>query len=177
MIFSWVMVFVFGLLLSNVIPTIVGTTPSNNVESSICPKTRNPSFCRSVLKSGGSTDLKALATYTLNLAHANAAKSMTLAKSLASTTTNSQLKKLYLSCSENYNNAMGDIENAQNYLATSDFNGVNLATSGVMTAVDDCQDSFEQPLIDTSLLLENGKTLIDICSIILVISNLLPGPI
>uniref|UniRef100_A0A9I9E2M2 Uncharacterized protein n=1 Tax=Cucumis melo TaxID=3656 RepID=A0A9I9E2M2_CUCME len=42
-----------------------------------------------------------------------------------------------------------------------------------MTDIDDCQDKFVQPPKDTSLLLENGKTLNNICSIILVISNLL----
>ncbi|KAE8637274.1 hypothetical protein CSA_021751 [Cucumis sativus] len=54
-----------------------------------------------------------------------------------------------------------------------DFNGVNIVTSGAMTNIGDCQDKFAQPPKDTSLLLKNGKTLNDICSIILVISNLL----
>ncbi|XP_038876296.1 pectinesterase inhibitor-like [Benincasa hispida] len=171
---SSISVFIFCLLLSNVIPLDAGTTLSNNIKSSICLKTSNPSFCTNLLKSAGSTDLKALATYTLNLAHKNAGKSMTLAKSLAATTTNSQLKKRYLSCSENYDEAIGDIENAQKYLATGDFNGVNLATSGIMTTINDCQDSFEHPPRDHSLLPKKSKTLKDICSIILVISNLLP---
>ncbi|TYK02953.1 pectinesterase inhibitor-like [Cucumis melo var. makuwa] len=169
-----ILVFVCSFLFSNVVSSRANTiTPSNDVASSICPKTRNPSFCVDVLKSAGSTDLKVLATYTLNLTNTNAEKSLNLVKSLAATTTNPQLKNQYLSCYESYEEVVGDIEIAKSNLASGDFNGVNIATSGIMTAVDDCQDSFKQPPKDTSMLLKNGKTLNDVCSIILVISNLL----
>uniref|UniRef100_A0A9I9E812 Uncharacterized protein n=1 Tax=Cucumis melo TaxID=3656 RepID=A0A9I9E812_CUCME len=36
-----------------------------------------------------------------------------------------------------------------------------------MTEINDCQDKFVQPPRDTSLLFKNGKTLNDICNIIL----------
>lgn len=163
----------FSLLLFIVVSHAAST---NDVVSTICPKTKNPPFCASVLKSAGTTDLKGLATYTLNLARTNAGKSLTLAKSLAAAATDPQLKERYSSCSENYDEAIGDIENAQKDLASGDFNGVNVATSGAMTSVDDCEDDFKQPPADTSSLLKDGKTLNDICSIILVISNLLPKP-
>ncbi|XP_050938846.1 pectinesterase inhibitor-like [Cucumis melo] len=152
--------------------TINGTS-STDVVSTICPKTSNPPFCSSVLKFAGPTDLKGLAVYTLNHVHRNARKSLTLAKSLAKTTPNPQLKQRYSSCAESYDEVVGDIENAQKDLALGDFNTVNIVTSGAMTDIDDCQDKFVQPPKDTSLLWENGKTLNDICSIILVISNLL----
>ncbi|XP_050935238.1 pectinesterase inhibitor-like [Cucumis melo] len=146
---------------------ISNVASSNDVISTIYPKTSNPPFCSSVLKSAGTTDLKGLAVYTLNLAHTNACKSLTLAKSLATTTTNPQLKQRYSSCFESYDEAVGDIENALKDLALGDFNAVNIVTSRAMIEIDDCQDKFAQPLKDTSLLLKNGKTLNDICSIIL----------
>ncbi|TYK11730.1 pectinesterase inhibitor-like [Cucumis melo var. makuwa] len=152
---------------------ISNAASSTDVISTICPKTSNPPFCSSVLKSAGTTNIKGLAVYTLNLAHTNAKKSLTLANSLAKTTTNPQLKQRYSSCTESYDGVVGDIENAQKDLAIGDFNGVNIVTSGAMTEIDDCQDKFVQPPKDTSLLLKNGKTLKDTCSIILVISNLL----
>ncbi|TYK11704.1 pectinesterase inhibitor-like [Cucumis melo var. makuwa] len=68
---------------------------------------------------------------------------------------------------QSYDGAVGDIENAQKDLAIGDFTGVNIVTSGAMTEIDDCQDKFVQPPKDTSLLLKNGKTLKDICNIIL----------
>ncbi|TYJ96375.1 pectinesterase inhibitor-like [Cucumis melo var. makuwa] len=154
--------------------TIISNVASSiDVISTICPKTSNPPYCSSVLKSAGTTNIKGLAVYTLNLAHANAKKSLTLANSLAKTTTNPQLKQQYSSCAESFDGAVGDIENAQKDMAIGDFNGVNIVISGAMTEIDDCQDKFVQPPKVTSSLLKNGKTLKDICSIILVISNLL----
>uniref|UniRef100_A0A9I9EJV7 Pectinesterase inhibitor domain-containing protein n=1 Tax=Cucumis melo TaxID=3656 RepID=A0A9I9EJV7_CUCME len=88
------------------------------------------------------TDLKGLAIYTLNLAHTNARKSLTLANSLAKSTTNPQLKQCYSSCAESYDEAVGDTENAQKDLALGDFNAVNIVTSGAMTEIDDCHDKF-----------------------------------
>ncbi|KAA0054659.1 pectinesterase inhibitor-like [Cucumis melo var. makuwa] len=151
----------------------INVASSTDVVSTICPKTSNPPFCSSVLKSAGTTDLKGLVVYTLIFAHTNARKSLTLASSLAKTTPNPQLKQRYSSCAESYDEAIGDIENAQKDLALGDFNGVNIVTSSAMTGIDDCQDKLAQPPKDISLLLKNGKTLNDICSIILVISNLL----
>ncbi|XP_008456441.2 pectinesterase inhibitor-like [Cucumis melo] len=144
-----VIVSLIGVLLFSI---ILNVASSNDVISTICSKTSNPPFCSSVLKSAGTTDLKGLAVYTLNLAHTNASKSLTLAKSLATTTTNPQLKQRYSSCSESYHEAIGDIGNAQKDLALGDFNAVNIVTSGAMTEIDDCQDKFTQPPKDTSLL-------------------------
>ncbi|XP_050935203.1 pectinesterase inhibitor-like [Cucumis melo] len=152
---------------------ISNAASSTDVISTICPKTSNPPFCSNLLKSSGITNIKGLAVYTLNLTHTNAQKSLTLANSLAKTTTNPQLKQRYSSCAKSYDEVVGDIENAQKNLAIGDFNAVNIVTSGAMTEIDDCQDKFVQPPKDTSLLLKNGKTLNDICSIILVVSNLL----
>ncbi|XP_050943693.1 pectinesterase inhibitor-like [Cucumis melo] len=131
-----VIVSLIGVLLFTIISNVAS---SNDVVSTICPKTSNPPFCST--------------------------------KSLTTTTTNPQLKQRYSSCAESYDEAVGDIENGQKDLALGDFNAVNIVTSGAMTEIDDCQDKFSQPPKDTSLLLKNGKTLNDICSIILVISN------
>ncbi|TYK02952.1 pectinesterase inhibitor-like [Cucumis melo var. makuwa] len=177
-VYSSIMVFLFGLLLSNTyaIPLNANTIPSNGdiLVSNICPQTSNPSFCASILESANNIDLKALIAYGLNLAHTNAGKSMTLAKALAVLTTNPRLKKQYLSCFENYDEAMCDIEKAKSDLAFGDYNGVNLAISDAMMIADDCHDNFEQSLKDMSLLPNNTRTLKDIYSIILVISSILP---
>ncbi|XP_050938850.1 pectinesterase inhibitor-like [Cucumis melo] len=128
-----------GVLLFTIISNVAS---SNDVVSTICPKSLNPLFCSSVLKPVGTTDLKGLAVYTLNLAHTNDRKSLTLAKLLATTTTNPQLKQRYSSCAESCDETVGDIENAQKDLTLGDFNAVNIVTSGAMTEIDDCQDKF-----------------------------------
>ncbi|TYK11719.1 pectinesterase inhibitor-like [Cucumis melo var. makuwa] len=105
-----IIVSLVGVLLFTIISNVAS---SNDVVSTICPKSSNPPFCSSVLKSAGTTDLKGLVVYTLNLAHTNARKSLTLTKLLAITTTNPQLKQRYSSCAESYDEAVGNIENAE----------------------------------------------------------------
>ncbi|XP_031742861.1 pectinesterase inhibitor-like [Cucumis sativus] len=158
-----------GVLLFTIISNVAS---SNDVVSTICSEISNPQFCLSVLKSAGTTDLKGLAVYTLNLAHSNAGKSLILANSLAKATTNPQLKQRYSFCAESYDEVVGDIENAQNDLALGDFIGVIIVTTGAMTTLGDhCQNKLLQPPKDTSLLLKNSNTLDDIFSIIMVISD------
>ncbi|XP_022949197.1 pectinesterase inhibitor-like [Cucurbita moschata] len=147
----------------------------NDIVSTICKKTRNPSFCFNVLKSAGTTDLKGLATFTLNLAHDKATQSYALAQSLASKAVDPKLKERYATCAELYDDAVDDIEDGKNYLGEGDYNGVNIKASAAMTEANDCLDSFTQPPKDPSALSGNGKTVEDICSIILVIANLLLG--
>ncbi|KAE8647030.1 hypothetical protein Csa_022927 [Cucumis sativus] len=134
---------------------------------------RRPGVGRMVTRpEDGTTDLKGLAVYTLNLAHSNAGKSLILANSLAKATTNPQLKQRYSFCAESYDEVVGDIENAQNDLALGDFIGVIIVTTGAMTTLGDhCQNKLLQPPKDTSLLLKNSNTLDDIFSIIMVISD------
>ncbi|XP_022930195.1 pectinesterase inhibitor-like [Cucurbita moschata] len=147
----------------------------NDVASTICKKTRNPSFCFDVLKSAGTTDLKGLATFTLNLAHDKTVESRALAQSLASKTIDPKLKERYATCAEQYDNAIDDIEDGKVNLGEGDYNGVNIKASAAMTEAGDCLDSFAQPPKDPSAFSGNGKTVEDICSIILVIANLLLG--
>ncbi|XP_050935211.1 pectinesterase inhibitor-like [Cucumis melo] len=98
-----------GVLLYTIISNAAS---SNDIVSTIYPKTSKAQFCSSVLKSADTTDLKGLVVYTVNLAHTNACKSLTLANSLAKTTTNPQLKQRYSSCAESYDEVVGDTENA-----------------------------------------------------------------
>ncbi|XP_022932476.1 pectinesterase inhibitor-like [Cucurbita moschata] len=120
-------------------------------------------------------DLKGLATFTLNLAHDKASQSRVLAQSLASKATDPKLKERYATCAEHYDDAVDDIEDGKNYLGKGDYNSVNTMASAAMTEAGDCLDSFMQPPKDPSALSDNGKAVEDICSIILVIGNLLLG--
>ncbi|XP_022953889.1 pectinesterase inhibitor-like [Cucurbita moschata] len=162
--------FVLSILFSN-----GNATSPNDVVSTICPKTRNPSFCSNVLKSAGTSDLKGLATFTLNLAHDKATESRALAQSLASKAADPKLKEHYDTCAGRFDDAVDDIEGVKSNLENGDYNGVNTYASAAMTEADDCLDSLTKPPKDSSALSDDGKTVEDICSIILVVSNLLIG--
>ena len=145
------------------------------VASSICPKTRNPPFCATVVKSAATADLKVLASYTLNLAHNNAGHSLRLARSLAATMASPLLKHRYSSCSVSYGGAFAQIGEAQKHLADGDYLDVTDLTAGVVAAVDKCLADFKKPPADASGLTKKGNTLEDLCSIVLVLADLLPG--
>ncbi|XP_023549346.1 pectinesterase inhibitor-like [Cucurbita pepo subsp. pepo] len=171
---SSLLAFVLSLLFFNGVVPMHAASP-DDVVSTICKKTRNPSFCFNALKSAGTTDLKGLATFTLNLAHDKAVESHALAQSLASKATDPKLKERYSTCAELYDDATDDIEDGKSNLREGDYNGVNIKASAAMTEADDCLDSFTQPPKDPSALSGNGEAMENICSIILVIANLLLG--
>ncbi|XP_023549429.1 pectinesterase inhibitor-like [Cucurbita pepo subsp. pepo] len=171
---SSLLAFVLSLLFSNgVVPMHASFT--NGVPFTICKKTRNPSLCFNVLKSAGTTNLKRLATYTLDLANNKAAQSHALAQSLASKSADPKLKERYAICAEHYNNVVVVIEGAKSNLGKGDYNGVNIQASRAITEASDCLDNFTQPPKDPSTLSGNGKAVEDICNIVLVIANLLLG--
>ncbi|XP_023523652.1 pectinesterase inhibitor-like [Cucurbita pepo subsp. pepo] len=165
---------VFSVLFFNgMVPMHVAS--QDDIISTVCKKTRNPSFCFNVLNSAGTTDLKGLAIFTLNLANNKAAQSRVLAQSLESNATDPKLKERYATCAIHYNNVVDDIVDGKNYLGKGDYNGVNTMASIAMTEARDCLDSFMQPPKDPSALSGNGKVVEDICNIILVIANRLLG--
>ncbi|XP_023549424.1 pectinesterase inhibitor-like [Cucurbita pepo subsp. pepo] len=169
---SSLLAFVLSLLFFNgVVP--MHAASSDDVASSICKKTKNPSICFNVLKSAGTTDLKGLATFTLNLAHEKTTGNRALAQSLASKVADPDLKEHYDTCVERYNDAVKDIEGAKGYLGKGDYKGLNTYTFGAMTEVDACLFSLSKLPKDPSTLPGNGKAVEDIYSIILVIANLL----
>ena len=61
----------------------------------------------------------------------------------------------------------------KNSLDFGDYGLVNITAVAAISDVDDCLDSFRQPPKDPSALSDNGKVVEDICSIILVIADLL----
>ncbi|XP_038896411.1 pectinesterase inhibitor-like [Benincasa hispida] len=166
--------FVLSLLFFHVVVPMHAASP-NDVVSTICQRTRNPPFCSNLLKSARTTDLKGLITFTINLAHTKATESRALAQFLASKAADPKFKERYASCAKHYDDAASDLNDAKNYLATGDYDGVNIQASGAMTETDDCQDNFTQSPMDGSGLSKHGKALEDICSIILVIANILLG--
>ncbi|XP_022991761.1 pectinesterase inhibitor-like [Cucurbita maxima] len=169
---SSLLAFVLSLFFFNGVVPMHASFP-NSVPSTICKKTKNPSFCFNILKSAGTTDLKGLATFALNLAHNKATKTRALAPSLASKATDRKLKERYATCVKHYDNAAADIKDAKYNLGKGDYNGANIQASGAMTEAGDCLDNFTLLPKNPSVLSNNEKVVEDMCSIILIISNLL----
>ncbi|KAK2643764.1 hypothetical protein Ddye_018959 [Dipteronia dyeriana] len=143
----------------------------------ICSKTLNPSYCVKLLKSTPGTataDLKSLAKIILDLARSNATKTLNQIHSLIPKTTDPKLKESYRSCSEHYDNAIGDLNKAESDFKQGDYFGMNIQASGALDAAGDCDDETEGLPASPSLI-KGNQDLKNFCGIILVVANRLKG--
>lgn len=99
-------------------------------------------------------------------------KTIQLIQSLIPKITNSKLKERYATCYEHNDYATGDIGDAQQHVRTGDPMGINLSASASMDEAGDCDDELNGLPADPSVL-KGNQDLNNICSIILVIPNLL----
>ncbi|GAV76007.1 PMEI domain-containing protein, partial [Cephalotus follicularis] len=151
---------------------------SSSVLNNICFRTQNPKFCLGVLTSTpnvNTTDLPGLAKISIGIANASASNTKSFISRLIKTTSGPKLKGRYMSCFENYDDAIDDLEQAQQYLSSSDYLGVSVAASGAMDQAGDCNDDFKQPPAAPALLIQRNQVLGNLSDIILVISNVLRG--
>jgi pectinesterase inhibitor-like protein len=150
---------------------------SNSTIKAVCSKTLNPPFCLDLLHFYADhpheRSLKDLARITICLAHSNATATRDLLHRLIQHTDNPRLKERYTSCSKNYDDSVGDMEQAKKSLKSSNKNGLRDAVAGAMGEVNACGESFGQPPADPSTLPKSNQKLLHLCSIILVMSKFL----
>ncbi|XP_057476688.1 pectinesterase inhibitor [Actinidia eriantha] len=150
----------------------------NHLISEICPKTRNPSLCLQALKSdprSASKDLKGLGQFSIDIAEVFAKQTSKIIASLTNQATDPKLKGRYETCSENYSDAIDSLGQANQFLKSGDYNSLNIYASAAFDGAVTCEDSFEGPPDIPTQLHQADLKLEDLCDIILVISNLLPG--
>ncbi|KAK3187759.1 hypothetical protein Dsin_027320 [Dipteronia sinensis] len=92
-------------------------------------------------------DLKGLAKIILDLARSNASKTLDQIHSLIPKTTDRRLKESYQSCSEHYDNATDDLDEAESDFEQGDYFGMNEAW--------DCDDETEGLPANPSLRMGN----------------------
>lgn len=156
------------------------TSSSADLFGIVCSGTLKPPTCFKVINSipgaAQAKDLKSLAQITIAYAISNGANTQNYIKSLASSATNPRLKEDYISCSENYDDAVGSLQEAQEYLKKGNFPTVAFRATAGMTAVDDCEDGFKSPpTTDPSQLPSRNEYFDTLCIIILRIANKLSG--
>lgn len=169
-----------SLLLALPFMTIIPTFASENLISLICSKSINPPLCLKALKSdprSAQANLRGLGQISIDLAQASAKETSRMIELLAKNTTNRRLKGQYETCTENYDDAISNLDDAKNFLKSDDFESLNVYASAVVTDADTCEDSFvESPgTVEPQQLKQANKNLEDFANIILVIANRLAG--
>ncbi|CAN8259029.1 unnamed protein product [Cochlearia groenlandica] len=143
----------------------------------ICMKARNPSFCTNFMKSNPtatSANIPTLAKITFAAAQASATTSLTKIQALAKTETNPSLKKSYTSCVEQFGNAISNLNEGKQNLASGDGAGLNIKVSAAMEDSTTCQDGLASVKADPTVVTNSGDFQ-NICGIVLVISNMMGG--
>lgn len=148
----------------------IGSFVSADLVGDICAKSRNPSFCLDFFKSDHSATLVNLGIKSIDRARSSAGDTKKLIDSLVKGTTDPSLKSKYRSCSDNYDDAVSNLDDARKSL--NDPSTLNIKVSAAMTDVDTCEDGIGKTAVNPKLK-DGNDFLTNVCSVALVISNLL----
>ncbi|KEH25460.1 putative pectinesterase inhibitor domain-containing protein [Medicago truncatula] len=144
----------------------------------ICKKTQNPSFCSTFLKSRPRSvhgDLVSLAKYSIEDAHAKITNTINLINKLIVRSRNNAEKSHYLSCSLDFTEALDDIEEAQGFIESGEYQGLYEDAESIREVIPDCLNgAYGNPSFDdNSLLPKYAHDVEKVAEIILAISNIL----
>ncbi|XP_031253012.1 pectinesterase inhibitor 1-like [Pistacia vera] len=137
----------------------------------LCSKTNNPSFCSVVLKLNLESTLPIVAQRTLDLAHDKATTTLSLIGSLIKKTTDPELRKEYVSCYDDYDKAIGEVENGKKALSSNVFYKLGLEANHAIDKANRCRMELKVPA--PNALLSEQEEFKNLCNIIYVISNYL----
>ncbi|CAK8533095.1 unnamed protein product [Lathyrus sativus] len=148
----------------------------------ICQTSKNPSFCENLLKSkpgGVGGDLSSLAKYTIDVLRTDVSNTIDVITKLIEKSGSDPMKqnkyKNCLSLFEMEDGALSEVEESLEMLENSDYNGLNVHMTVVMTNADECLtgDSDDSWAQDTPELSKNVRIVDQVAQIILIISNML----
>lgn len=143
--------------------------------SAICDKTLNPSFCLKFLNPRfSSPNLQALAKTTLDVTQAKATKTFKILQSIIDGGVDPRSKLAYRSCLDEYESAIGNLQEAFEHLASGDGMGMNMKVSAALDGADTCLDDVKRLRSVDASVVKNSKGIKNLCGIALVISNMLP---
>ncbi|KAK3029622.1 hypothetical protein RJ639_037939 [Escallonia herrerae] len=126
----------------------------------VCQRTPNPDFCVSALHSDPRTidinDLGALLEVSLDLASSNATGTSNKIRSLVLKTRDPALKARLEVCVNEYDGALENIEETNEFLKSGDYDSINLAALGAGNHADSCEGAFKQsPVYQSPLSTDN----------------------
>ncbi|EOA39303.1 hypothetical protein CARUB_v10012316mg [Capsella rubella] len=143
--------------------------------SAICVKTLNPSFCLNFLNPKfASPNLQALAKTTLDATQSRAKQTFKRLQSIIDGGVDPRSKLAYRSCLDEYESAIGNLEEAYEHLASGDGMGMNMKVSAALDGADTCLDDVKRLRSVDASVVNNSKAIKNICGIALVIANMLP---
>ncbi|KAL7131253.1 hypothetical protein ABFS83_13G186000 [Erythranthe nasuta] len=140
----------------------------------LCSKTHNFNGCYKLLKSDYHSvhvDLQGLAGFSLDLALKVGNKISSYLNSLAEETHDSQLRNVYGLCSDNYNDAIHDLEVAKENLNTGSYSKMPVQIKDAFEETENCKDLLDiSTSTDPADIKKKNRHFQFLISIVMVIS-------
>ncbi|KAK4374426.1 hypothetical protein RND71_005103 [Anisodus tanguticus] len=150
------------------------TNPStSNPLADVCAKSKNPKFCLSVLYDYQSLNLHDLTETTINLAAANASATATKINLLLNQTSDPKLEVIYNLCTTNYNGAVRNLGNAEQFLNMGQYQNLNTAAIIVVKDAFNCEAAFEVTPGYVSTISKENDDLQNLAGIVVAAATLL----
>ncbi|KAA8536812.1 hypothetical protein F0562_029290 [Nyssa sinensis] len=154
-------------------------TNDNDLINKACDHALYKEFCKaSLLSAPGSkqANLSGLDIIELKLALSNASNINQFINGLLKNTSNDPFVRQCLEdCSENYQDAIDQLNNSLAALGSERYNDVNTWVSAAMTDADSCEDGFKEKPGHVSPLTSRNTMFSHLCSNVLAITNVLAG--
>ncbi|XP_019094901.1 PREDICTED: pectinesterase inhibitor 2-like [Camelina sativa] len=144
--------------------------------NTICSEGANPSFCFQFFKSTPETktmDLSGVAEFLIKYASRNAIDLSNQFKSLVKSPVDPRSKSIYAECSQLYEIAVSNFDDALKDLAAKDNLSLNVNVSAAMTDGVTCKDDLVS-VRPSPKLLKKISDIDNLSAIVLVISKILP---
>ncbi|XP_073290053.1 pectinesterase inhibitor-like [Primulina huaijiensis] len=126
----------------------------------LCSKTHDSKLCWKLLKSERSkfhTDTKGMVEAAIDLARGKAEEIHHKLDRLREESKDEQLKQKYWSCSKNYNDAIGDLNEAKEMLRKRGHSGIPVLVDDVLNEVKSCHNDFDNGAFDPAHVQNRNK--------------------
>ncbi|MCD7464778.1 hypothetical protein HAX54_053407 [Datura stramonium] len=170
--------FIIFLIVSLSSISFMLTSVKGDLIDDVCSKALKKKICLSTLRANPRSkgaNLEGLATISIDLSQKNAKSVRDLVNTLLKQAKDPKLKSRYVSCLENYNDAINNLGELPGYLKSKDYGSLNIHASAASDDPSTCDDNFSGPPAEPPQLKAASDNLQGIIGIILVISNLLKG--
>ncbi|XP_010259728.1 PREDICTED: pectinesterase inhibitor-like [Nelumbo nucifera] len=151
------------------IPDLIKETCQHAVYTDLCIQTME------LEPDSAKSDIKSLASIALKIAASNGTYISDYIRRLIQTTADPYLQQCLTDCSENYIDAIDQLEDSISALESRGYSDINHWVTGAMNEIESCEEGFKEVPGHTSLLSDKNALFTKLCSNALAIANYLAG--
>ncbi|KAK2996873.1 hypothetical protein RJ639_025265 [Escallonia herrerae] len=168
----------FFLVLVCIAPTSLGRSRTEGELWYLCSKTEHPWQCLKLLKSAdirySSRNLNDITKVLIDITYNKGKEIHDTLNSLANEARDSRIRRRFISCSKNYNDALRDLGVAKRNLLNGNYKVIPVEVNDALQEVKGCYDYFTRASRDRYRLKEKSEDFKLLCSILKVAAKYYP---